>query len=154
MDKFSIIKSPLTTESAMKKIEENNTLVFLVNKRATKPQIKIAVKEMYDIDAVRVNTLIRPDGEKKAYVRLSPDADALELANKVRVCGGWVGERAGWAVVQCWGYAGLAYGCEMDARPFDGAWYMHVLLDWLCIYMTCRTHMYSPLSSLLQIGII
>ena len=85
MDKFSIIKSPLTTESAMKKIEENNTLVFLVNKRATKPQIKIAVKEMYDIDAVRVNTLIRPDGEKKAYVRLSPDADALELANKIGI---------------------------------------------------------------------
>jgi large subunit ribosomal protein L23Ae len=29
MDAYSIIKHPLTTESAMKKIEDNNTLVFL-----------------------------------------------------------------------------------------------------------------------------
>merc|ERR1719318_1582210 len=45
LDKFSIIKNPLTTESAMKKIEDNNTLVFLVNERANKPQIKQAVNE-------------------------------------------------------------------------------------------------------------
>ena len=25
----------------------------------------------------------RPDGEKKAYVRLAPDYDALDVANKV-----------------------------------------------------------------------
>ena len=32
---------------------------------------------------------IRPDGQKKAYVRLAPDYDALDVANKVcdkRVC--------------------------------------------------------------------
>ena len=26
----------------------------------------------------------RPDGKKKAYVRLTPDHDALDVANKVR----------------------------------------------------------------------
>merc|ERR1712137_844754 len=34
LDQFAIIKHPLTTESAMKKIEENNTLVFIVDTRA------------------------------------------------------------------------------------------------------------------------
>lgn len=29
--------------------------------------------------------LIRPDGKKKAYVRLTSDHDALDVANKVRV---------------------------------------------------------------------
>ena len=43
----------------MKKIEEHNTLVFIVNVRANKPQIKEALKKLYDIDCVRVNTLIR-----------------------------------------------------------------------------------------------
>ena len=33
---------------------------------------------------IKVNTLIRPDGRKKAFVRLSPDHDAVEVANKVR----------------------------------------------------------------------
>ena len=62
----SIIVHPLTTESAMKKIEDNNTLVFIVDKRANKAMIKLAVKRLYDIEAAKVNTLIRPDGQKKA----------------------------------------------------------------------------------------
>merc|ERR1711872_79537 len=85
LDAFSIVKFPLTTESAMKKIEDNNTLVFIVDKRANKPLVKQAVKKLYDIEVARVNTLIRPDGEKKAYVRLMPDYDALDVANKIGI---------------------------------------------------------------------
>ena len=59
MDAHNIIKHPLTTESAMKKIEDNNTLVFLVNLKANKHQIKSSVKKLYDINVARVNTLIR-----------------------------------------------------------------------------------------------
>eukprot|EP01036_Dinobryon_divergens_P026485 gene26485-35144_t len=80
---YDIIKFPLTTESAMKKIEENNTLVFIVALTATKKQIKNAVKTLYDIKAQKVNTLIRPDGQKKAYVRLTPDYEATDVANKL-----------------------------------------------------------------------
>jgi len=47
MDKYRIIQCPVTTESAMKKIEEINTLVFLVDISATKPKIKDAVKALY-----------------------------------------------------------------------------------------------------------
>lgn len=85
LDHFAIIKHPLTTESAMKKIEDNNTLVFIVNIRANKPLIKQAVKKMYDVEAEKVNTLIRPDGEKKAYVRLKADHDALDVANRIGI---------------------------------------------------------------------
>ncbi|GMI20295.1 hypothetical protein TeGR_g3376 [Tetraparma gracilis] len=82
----SIIKSPLTTESAMKKIEDNNTLVFLVAVTANKRQIKAAVRKLYDIEVKSVNTLIRSsDGQKKAYVRLTADFDALDVANRVGV---------------------------------------------------------------------
>lgn len=59
MDAFNIIKFPLTTESAMKKIEDNNTLVFIVHLRANKHHVKAAVKKMYDINVAKVNTLIR-----------------------------------------------------------------------------------------------
>ena len=85
LDHYAIIKFPLTTESAMKKIEDNNTLVFIVDVKANKHQIKEAVKKLYDIDVAKVNTLIRPDGEKKAYVRLAPDYDALDVANKIGI---------------------------------------------------------------------
>jgi large subunit ribosomal protein L23Ae len=85
LDHYRILKYPLTTETAMKKMEEANTLVFLVDVRANKKQIKEAVKRMYDVSVQHVNTLIRPDGQKKAYVRLPPDQDALELASKIGI---------------------------------------------------------------------
>merc|ERR1712193_587596 len=80
LDQYRLIKYPLTTESAMKKIEDNNTLVFIVDKRANKNQIKASVKDLYDIDVAKINTLIRPDGRKKAFVHLAQDHDALEVA--------------------------------------------------------------------------
>jgi ribosomal protein L23 len=61
MDAFNIIKFPLTTEAAMKKIEDNNTLVFIVHTRANKHHVRAAVKKLYDIDVAKVNTLIRYD---------------------------------------------------------------------------------------------
>merc|ERR1712076_295682 len=85
LDAYNVIKHPLTTESALKKIEDNNTLVFITNMKANKHQIKSAVKKLYDINVAKVNTLIRPDGQKKAYVRLAPDYDALDVANKIGI---------------------------------------------------------------------
>mmetsp|Transcript_34488 Transcript_34488/g.97284 ORF Transcript_34488/g.97284 Transcript_34488/m.97284 type:complete len:182 (-) Transcript_34488:52-597(-) len=87
LNEFQVIKHPLTTESAMKKIEEenSNTIVFIVDSRANKRQIKAAVKSLYDIKAAKVNTLIRPDGQKKAYVKLTSDYDILDVANKIGI---------------------------------------------------------------------
>lgn len=50
---------PLNTESAMKKIEEHNTLVFIVDLKSNKRQIKDAVKKLWDVQAAKINTLIR-----------------------------------------------------------------------------------------------
>ncbi|KAH7699713.1 60S ribosomal protein L23a [Aphelenchoides avenae] len=85
LDSFAIIKHPLTTESAMKKIEDNNTLVFVVDVKANKHQIKHAVSKLYNIQVQKCNTLITPRHTKKAYVRLAPDYDALDVANKIGI---------------------------------------------------------------------
>ncbi|XP_036009507.1 60S ribosomal protein L23a-like [Mus musculus] len=85
LDHYVVIKLPLTTESAMKKIKEYDMLVFIVDVKAIKHQIKEAMKKLYDIDVAKVHTLTRPDREKKAYVCLAPDYDALYVANKIWV---------------------------------------------------------------------
>lgn len=85
MDEYRVIKYPLTTDNSMKKIEENNTLTFIVDARSNKTQIKKAIKKMYSVKSVKVNTLIRPDGEKKAYIRLAAAHDALDVANKIGI---------------------------------------------------------------------
>ena len=69
----------------MKKIEDHNTLVFICDLRANKRQIRQAVKDLYEIECVKVNTLIRPDGKKKAYARLTAKHDALEIANRIGI---------------------------------------------------------------------
>ena len=63
----------------MSKVENNNCLIFIVDRRANKRQIRDAVKKLYDVEVAKVNTLIRPDAQKKAFVRLSPDHDAVSL---------------------------------------------------------------------------
>jgi large subunit ribosomal protein L23Ae len=83
MDDFRVVVAPLTTETAMKKIEDQNTLVFLCDVKATKQQIKDAVTKRYDLKVAKVNTLIRPDGQKKAFIRLHKDQDALDVANRI-----------------------------------------------------------------------
>ena len=85
LNQYTILKYPLGTEHAMKNIEDNRTLVFIVDIRANKTQIKECVKKMYDIKAESVNTLIRPDGKKKAYIKLTKDVDALDVANKIGI---------------------------------------------------------------------
>lgn len=83
LDHYTIFKFPLTTESAMKKIEDNNTFVFTVDVKASKHQIIQAVKKLYDIDVAKVNTRIRPNREKKAYVRLAPHKMLWMLPTKL-----------------------------------------------------------------------
>ncbi len=57
----------------MKKIEENNTLVFICDVKANKRQIKEALKKLYDVDTVKINTLVR-------YVANFPLINLMEAA--------------------------------------------------------------------------
>jgi large subunit ribosomal protein L23Ae len=85
VDKHGIIKYPLTTESSMKLIEDSNTLVFIVDIKANKRQIKAAIQDLHKIECEKVNTLITPRGLKKCYVKLTKDYDALDVANRIGV---------------------------------------------------------------------
>lgn len=85
MDVWSIIQYPLATESAMKKIEDQNTMVFICHPKATKVHIRAATKKLLNVEVEKVNTLVTPKGKKKAFVRLSKEFDALDQANKMGI---------------------------------------------------------------------
>ena len=84
-DKYRVVKFPLTTESAIKLIEDHNTLTFICDVQVNKFEIKKAIEELYDVKVAHVNTLIRPVGDKKAFVKLGGDAEALDVANKIGI---------------------------------------------------------------------
>ena len=65
MDKYRVNQHPVTTESDMKKIEEVNTWVFIVDIKENKVSIREAVQAMYDVKCANVNTFVRPDDKRK-----------------------------------------------------------------------------------------
>jgi len=78
-----IIKSPYVTEKVTGMIDSSNTLEFLVSMKATKPEIKKALEELYDVEVLDVRTMITSRGEKKALVKLAKDGSANELATRL-----------------------------------------------------------------------
>lgn len=85
LDKFSTFLQPLATEKALKIIETYNTLVFLVDPHSNKKQIKEFAEKLYNIKVTKVNTLIRPDGKKKAFIKISPEYEGIDIANKIGI---------------------------------------------------------------------
>jgi ribosomal protein L23 len=71
----------------MKKIEENNTLVFIVDVRSNKRQIKDAVKKLYDVQALKINTLIRYARQPKLMRLISIGAFADRMERRRLTCG-------------------------------------------------------------------
>jgi len=85
MNPQKLIKRVVVTQDTVQLIERENKLVFIVDVRASKPMIKRAVEELYEVGVEKVNTLITPEGEKKAFVKLKPEYSASELAVKLGI---------------------------------------------------------------------
>ncbi|MDH5702207.1 MAG: 50S ribosomal protein L23 [Candidatus Bathyarchaeota archaeon] len=85
MDPYEIILYPVMTEVTSRILETENKLVFVVNNRATKREIRRAVEELYEVVVEKVNVAVTPRGEKKAFVKLHPDYKAVDVAIKLGV---------------------------------------------------------------------
>ena len=82
-DPYNVIKNPLATEKAVRLMESDNKLIFIVDKRSTKPEIEKAAEEMFKIKVEKVTTLIDTNGRKKAYLKLSPETPAIDIATQM-----------------------------------------------------------------------
>ena len=80
-----VVFHPQVTEKAMDEMDFENKLVFICATDATKPEISDAVEERFDVVVEGVNTMVTPQGEKKATVQLSEADDAQEIASRIGV---------------------------------------------------------------------
>lgn len=85
MDPYEVILYPVMTESASLMVEKENKLVFIISLKASKTDVKGAVEELYEVKVEKVNLLITPKGEKKAFVKLHPDYKAADVAIKLGI---------------------------------------------------------------------
>lgn len=77
---YKIIKKPLVTEKTFELIEKENKLVFIVDRKANKNEIKKTIEKIHNVKVLSVNTLITNDGQKKAFVKLHSDYSAQDIA--------------------------------------------------------------------------
>lgn len=82
-DAFSVIKYPLTTEKNVKLMQNENKLVFIVDRKANKQEIKKAAEEFFKVKVIKVSTSILSNGEKKAYLKLSLETPAIDVATQL-----------------------------------------------------------------------
>ena len=78
-----VIKHLLSTEKAVRMMEAENKLTFIVENSATKTNIKKAMQEQFKVKVVAVNTTVTPDGKKKAFIKLAPENPALDIATQL-----------------------------------------------------------------------
>jgi large subunit ribosomal protein L23 len=85
MNPNDVIFYPLMTESASLMVERDNKLLFVVDLKAGKADVRRAVEQLYEVKVDRVTMLITPNGEKKAFVKLKPEFKASDVAIKLGI---------------------------------------------------------------------
>ncbi len=83
MDPYNIIKYPLSTEKSIRLMEAENKLIFVVNKNATKREIKKAIEEIFKVEVDNVKMFVNADGKKRAYVKFSVKNPAIDIATQL-----------------------------------------------------------------------
>ena len=84
MPSGDILLYPITTEKAIAMIEFSNQLVFVVNPKATKGQIKEETERLFGVKVARVNTKISVKGLKHAYIKLK-EGKADDIAAQLKI---------------------------------------------------------------------
>lgn len=82
-DAYTILQHPINTEKAVRLMDRENKLLFSISKKATKAEVKKAFEELFNAKVVKVNTYTTPDGEKRAYITLSKQHPATDVATKL-----------------------------------------------------------------------
>lgn len=78
-----IIHNPISTEKSIRLMEAENKLIFVVDKKATKQEIKKEIETVFKVKVIKVNTMISPKGVKKAYVEFDAETPAIDIATEL-----------------------------------------------------------------------
>lgn len=80
---MDVIIHPVMSEKAVRMMEAENTLTLIVKMKANKIQIQNEVETMFKVKVEKIRTLNTTKNEKKAYVKLSPESNALDVGTEL-----------------------------------------------------------------------
>lgn len=83
-----VLLQPISSDKNLLRMENDNTITFVVAQNTNKAQIKEAFSKLYGVKVRKVNTLNvfgKKGKAKKAYIRLENDSEALNIASKIGI---------------------------------------------------------------------
>ncbi len=78
-----IIRYPLSTEKSIRLMESENKLVFVVEKKAKKSEIKEELEKTFKVKIEKINVFVDQKGRKKVYVKFSDETPAIDIATQL-----------------------------------------------------------------------
>lgn len=82
---FEILLFPHTSEKSISLIERENTIVFVVDRRANKQEIKQAFEKAFNVKVDKVRTTITRKGYKKAFIKINKKYSAADIAVRLGI---------------------------------------------------------------------
>ena len=77
-----VLIQPLISEKSYDRIADSNSYTFFVHTSSTKPEIKKAVQEIFDVDVLSVNTMYKKGKKKRfGYVLGQQSTRKVEIVN-------------------------------------------------------------------------
>lgn len=80
-----ILQYPFVTEKAMAALENESKLLFIVDNRATKPEIRRELEGSFGHPISSIRTINTTDGKKKAIVSFEDPKAAEEILSRLGV---------------------------------------------------------------------
>ena len=77
------LKYPVATEKAIRAIEADNAITFIVDRRASKITIRKEFETRFKTKVLEINTMINRKGQKKAFIRLNKASPAIDIATQL-----------------------------------------------------------------------
>ena len=77
-----MIFKPITSEKAVKMIDIDNTLLFEIERKSKKTELKKEFESTFNVKVQKVRTLITHN-KKYAYIKLKKENPAINLATRL-----------------------------------------------------------------------
>ncbi len=82
---MAVLKYPLATEKAISQIDRNNLIVYIVDFRATKTEIKKEFESMFQVKVDKIRSVNMPNNSKKVYIKVAKGYKATDVASKLKL---------------------------------------------------------------------
>lgn len=80
---MDVLKYPLSSEKAIRMLESDNVISFVVDMKATRSKVKKEIEDKFKVKVRDLRIMISPEGKKRAYITLEKNYPAIDIATQL-----------------------------------------------------------------------